>query len=289
MTRARDLADFNFDGKAVTINESSADLDFRVETDNDDTAFFIQGNTGDIGISTNSPSTFSAGNGMPTIAIQGNDSTYTDRSGALCFISQDGSTGKTWMYQDTDMYIQSATNTDMYFYTGNTERMKILAGGNVDISAGHILLDNGYGINFAATADGSGMTSELLDDYEEGTFSPTIDSGVSSVTYTYQVGRYTKVGRQVSFMFHIDVNTASASTGQIQFGGLPFTSLNTAHVWGGAFTVYTGGAFQKQNVTWAVQGGTTRVIGYNNNGATFKGTDFDSITGGWYIAGFYIV
>ena len=133
----------------TVFNNGSIDLDFRVETDNDDNAFFVQGNTGDIGISTNSPSTFSAGNGMPTIALQGNDSSYTDRSGALCFISQDGSTGKTWMYQDTDMYIQSATNTDMYFYTGNTERMKILSGGNVDISAGHVLLDSGYGINSA--------------------------------------------------------------------------------------------------------------------------------------------
>ena len=133
----------------TVFNNGSIDLDFRVETDNDDNAFFIQGDTGDIGISTNSPSTFSAGNGMPTIALQGNDSTFTDRSGALCFISQDGSTGKTWMYQDTDMYIQSATNTDMLFFTGNTERMKILSGGNVDISAGHVLLDNGYGINSA--------------------------------------------------------------------------------------------------------------------------------------------
>ena len=78
MTRARDLADFNFDGKAVTINESSADLDFRVESDNDDTAFFVQGDTGDIGISTNSPSSFTAGAGMPTIALQGNSSSHTD-------------------------------------------------------------------------------------------------------------------------------------------------------------------------------------------------------------------
>ena len=133
----------------TVFNNGSIDLDFRVETDNDDNAFFIQGDTGDIGISTNSPSTFSAGNGMPTIALQGNSSSHTDRSGALCFISQDGSTGKTWMYQDTDMYIQSATNTDMLFFTGNTERMKILSGGNVDISAGHVLLDSGYGINSA--------------------------------------------------------------------------------------------------------------------------------------------
>ena len=63
--------------------------------------------------------------------------------------------------------------------------------------------------------------------------------------------------------------------------------MNVAYVWGGGFTVYTGGSFQKQNVTWAIQGGTTRVIGYNNNGAVFRGTDFDTLNGGWYINGFY--
>ena len=229
MTRARDLADFNFDGKAVTINESSADLDFRVESDNDDTAFFVQGDTGDIGISTNSPSTFSAGNGMPTIALQGNDSTYTDRSGALCFISQDGSTGKTWMYQDTDMYIQSATNTDMYFYTGNTERMKILAGGNIDISAGHILLDNGYGINFAATSDASGMSSEILDDYEEGTWTASV-VGSSGGTAQTMSGYYTKVGNKV--YVHASAVSGlnlSSSSGVLVINGLPFTAKSTSY------------------------------------------------------------
>ena len=52
MSRARDLADFNFDGKAVTINESSADLDFRVESDNLDDALFVQGSDGIVGVGT---------------------------------------------------------------------------------------------------------------------------------------------------------------------------------------------------------------------------------------------
>ena len=50
MTRARDLADFNLDGKAVTINESSADLDFRVESDNATNALFVQGSDGKVGV-----------------------------------------------------------------------------------------------------------------------------------------------------------------------------------------------------------------------------------------------
>ncbi len=144
--------------------------------------------------------------------------------------------------------------------------------------------------NNGITFNGDTAAANALDDYETGTWTPTIDNGANSVTYSSQVGRYTKVGNQVTFSFHIDVNTVGGTTGgQIQFGGLPFTALNVASVWGGAFTVYTGGTFQKQNVTWAIQGGTTRVIGYNNNGSTFRGNDFDDITGGWYLAGFYFV
>jgi len=142
--------------------------------------------------------------------------------------------------------------------------------------------------NDGITFNGDTAAANALDDYEEGTWTPTIDNGANSVTYSLQVGRYTRIGNQVTFSLHIDVNTVGGTTGgQIQFGGLPFTAVNVASVWGGAFTTYTGGAFQKQNVTWAVQGGTTRVIGYNNSGATFRGNDFDSITGGWYINGFY--
>ena len=288
MTRARDLADSNFDGKAVTINESSADLDFRVESDNDDTAFFVQGDTGDIGISTNSPSTFSAGNGMPTIALQGNDSTYTDRSGALCFISQDGSTGKTWMYQDTDMYIQSATNTDMYFYTGNTERMKILAGGNIDISAGHILLDNGYGINFAATSDASGMSSELLDDYEEGTWTPVYQQGTSSATYSVQTGRYTKIGNRVFFTFELDGNSITGNTSHLNIGGLPYTASNTQAA-AGAQISYSGGVPNDIHVTGVIFANQTNIgiYKYSNGGSVLGNTM--ALNGGWTWAGQYDV
>ena len=56
MTRARDLADFNFDGKAVTINESSADLDFRVESNGNANMLFVDGGNDRIGLGTNSPS-----------------------------------------------------------------------------------------------------------------------------------------------------------------------------------------------------------------------------------------
>ena len=52
MTQARDLADFNFDGKAVTINESSADLDFRVESNGNANMLFVDAGNDRVGIGT---------------------------------------------------------------------------------------------------------------------------------------------------------------------------------------------------------------------------------------------
>ncbi len=166
-----------------------------------------------------------------------------------------------------------------------------LADGNIALSAGNLVLDNGYGVDFSATANSSGtVTHEIFDDYEIGSFIPTYDSGVTSPVYSAQVGRYTKIGRMVYFVCHVDLaSNSGTTTGQWQVGGLPFTALNVSNVWGVANAVYTGGGYDKEDVTWAIQGGTTRFIAYNQNGATFKGTNISDPNAGIHWAGFYLV
>lgn len=93
----------------------------------------------------------------------------------------------------------------------------------------NIIMADGKGIDFSATS-GTG-TSELLDDYEEGTWTPSITAatvGDLSVTYTRQVGVYTKVGRLVTASFRITTSAFSHSTAanEIYVSGLPFTSRN---------------------------------------------------------------
>jgi hypothetical protein len=89
---------------------------------------------GNVGVAETSPSTHSAGSGLPTLVLKGNSGSLTDRSGAIAFVSQDGgSTGKTWMYHDTDFYIQSTTATNIRFFTNNSERLRIASSGNVAI------------------------------------------------------------------------------------------------------------------------------------------------------------
>lgn len=86
----------------------------------------------------------------------------------------------------------------------------------------------GKGIDFSAATHAAGMTSELLNDYEEGTFTPTIaGSGTSGTgTYTTQIGRYTKIGRKVYFNVVLTWTNLTGATGILVVNGLPFTSAN---------------------------------------------------------------
>lgn len=93
--------------------------------------------------------------------------------------------------------------------------------GNVTLSTGNLIIGtSGKGIDFSATP-GTG-TSELLADYEEGTWTPADSSGAGLV-FTSVAGHYTKIGRCVTAAFTVTYPvTASGSNARIS---LPFTSV----------------------------------------------------------------
>ncbi len=71
--------------------------------------------------------------------------------------------------------------------------------------------------------------ANTLDDYEEGTFTPTIVySGTNTPTYSGggQLGRYTKIGRIVEIQIYLSWNE-NGSTGNVTVGALPFTSVTS--------------------------------------------------------------
>jgi len=100
--------------------------------------------------------------------------------------------------------------------------MQINAGGN-------LAFPNGFGIDFSAS-EGADASSSVLNDYEEGTWTPIVgkESNPPSVTYTLQEGTYTKVGRLVTIWFDIRVSSVSGGTGGAVIGGLPFTVLSAS-------------------------------------------------------------
>jgi hypothetical protein len=112
------------------------------------------------------------------------------------------------------------------------DAVKIDSAQNVTVSAGNLVIGtSGKGIDFSATP-GTG-TSELLADYEEGTWTPVLTAntpGDLSVTYANQIGRYTKVGRLVSLQCLISTSAFTHTTASsfVKITGLPFTSANFA-------------------------------------------------------------
>jgi hypothetical protein len=92
-------------------------------------------------------------------------------------------------------------------------------------------VNNGGGIDFSATSNGSGtMTSELLNDYEEGTWTPTVAfvGTPGTVNYISRAGRYTKIGRIVHSEYIIIGCSITGSVGYVTITGLPFTINATA-------------------------------------------------------------
>ena len=99
--------------------------------------------------------------------------------------------------------------------------------GDVNLSTGNLIIGTaGKGIDFSVTSSGSGtMTSELLADYEEGTWSPNQGSGLTISGAFYSIGQYTKVGRLVTaFGYVAGTTTASAAGGGVMTSNLPFTA-----------------------------------------------------------------
>ncbi len=105
----------------------------------------------------------------------------------------------------------------------------LTVGNGLTVSDGNISVASGHGIDFSATANATinsaSMGNELLDDYEEGTWTPTADGG--STTYNTQYGFYTKIGNLVHAQYNISVNNFTGSN-RFTMGGLPFTSNNVS-------------------------------------------------------------
>lgn len=103
----------------------------------------------------------------------------------------------------------------------------------IDAGANIVNLQCGQ-LAFPATQNPS-TNVNTLDDYEEGTWTPTLQFGGGStgITYTTQVGRYVKVGKLVYCMLYFILSNKGSSTGAAVVSGLPFTTVNQSARGGG--------------------------------------------------------
>jgi len=149
--------------------------------------------------------------------------------------------------------------------------------GNVTLSTGNLIVASGQGIDFSADPSAAGMTSELLDDYEEGTWTPSDQSGAGLI-FTVGFAKYTKVGRAVSIQGAITY-PSTASTASAQFAGFPFNASDSIQM----SVIYSDASVA--NFTY-FSGNTTGVFaltpGVNVTNATLSGK-FISFAGTYFV------
>ena len=89
----------------------------------------------------------------------------------------------------------------------------------------------GSGIDFSGNQTNTpNMTSEVLDQYEEGTWTPTYTTtGVNTtVAYSVQTGYYVRTGQHLKCWFVLQTDATNPWNGTyIQSGGLPFAAINS--------------------------------------------------------------
>jgi hypothetical protein len=108
----------------------------------------------------------------------------------------------------------------------STEILKVFSGGDVEVENGNLVIGtSGKGIDFSATS-GTG-TSELFDDYEEGTWTPVVSANSGTITTYSASGKYTKIGRLVTLQFTIIITDNGTGSSAMFVDGIPFTAANS--------------------------------------------------------------
>jgi hypothetical protein len=175
-------------------------------------------------------------------------------TGAAIYVGSSGDRG-IFGYTSGEQHISnpSASGTTR-FYINAAEQMRINSAGAMllgtttagSASAGDLVVNGGVFLGGTATAN-------ELDDYEEGTFTPTFTSTSASFSYSYQNGYYTKIGRSVTCHIFIRGQSSGTTSNSLFISGLPFTSLNSS-------SLYASGSFgQIESVNYS---GGVDIIGH---------------------------
>ena len=114
----------------------------------------------------------------------------------------------------------------------------------LNVADGDITMASGHGISFAATSNssaGSNIT-ELLSDYEEGTWTIGLTDGTGdAISTSTSLGQYQLIGNQVFIKGYVVASSLNSGTGNVNMTGLPFTAQNNANYYNGVNISYRQG------------------------------------------------
>ena len=123
-----------------------------------------------------------------------------------------------FIYQDQD--VNNGTSYFLRARAGGTDRAHLYSNGTLQLHSGNLKLASGNGIDFSANSNASGMTSELLDDYEEGTSTVSIQNITADTNEVLM--KYTKIGSVVCVVGVITIVNKTVSSGANGWFHLPF-------------------------------------------------------------------
>jgi hypothetical protein len=217
---------------------------------------------GNVGINTSAP--------LSTFQANGNIGFYANNSsdGAQLYIGSSGFDNSSYYNSAPGIGAVYDANTvvagalGLFVYAGvASSRLKVMninANGNVALTNGTTTA-NGIGITFPATQSASG-DANCLDDYEEGTWTPTMFGNATAGTWTpngANAGIYVKVGTAIILQYTVS-GTLTGSTGNIRIGGFPFSMAGSAY--GGTSTISY----------WAnLNTNVNTLMAYCDNGSTY--------------------
>jgi hypothetical protein len=270
----------------VVVNEPGADVDFRIESDTNTHALFVDGATGNAGIG-GVPSDWTSTAHIGKVLQAGGASYFgrTDNSDAYV-----GSN----VYRDTSDWKRIATGAAALLQqSGSTHYLYGVASGSANAAItwtqlAQVGLDSSLALQGATSQSGTGITfpatqsassnANTLDDYEEGSFTPTAVCTGQTITYTVQGGSYTKIGNIVRVQINIVINTVSGAAGSnTTISGLPFSNGDTTYS-GQAVIGYNDGFANTIYAAWIT--GTDMLF---RSGTRSSGNDAGGFTAGGYI------
>jgi hypothetical protein len=167
-----------------------------------------------------------------------------------------------------DFRVEGDTNANLLIADAGVDKVGI--GTNTFNTNGGVLQVSN-GISFPATQSACSDVN-TLDDYEEGTWTPTDGSG-AGLTFSQNSGRYTKIGREVTCYMAVEYpSTANGNNAQIN--GLPFSAVTAAvsSGFGGSISFTT----LDQNYAFFINNGVTNIITHTYAGSRITNATFST-------------
>jgi hypothetical protein len=213
----------------------------------------------------------------------------TTNDGNILEFNKDGTTVGSIGTVDGDFNVFAAASGHKGLRFGNgfiapTSNSTTVEDNTVDLGLSTHRFKNLY-LSGGVYLGGTGAAN-LLDDYEEGTWTPTVSSGITSPTYAVQTGRYTKIGNRVFYDLYIQTTGGTANSSHVIFSGLPFSgAANT----GSASIAFSNSNFRSTNdpTNFFVSGTTLET--YEAAGSTLIGTELGDATFDLRMSGTYMV